>query len=796
MSQEDTKAVKGFRIAFWFSLAVMWAVAFLLLDIQLTYGSWLAGSIFSDFSRAYRPLLLTLLFAIVAAAFTSVRLDRACGRDRPVFRAVVDWMRKHWARAALESPLWLKIAIPVLSVVLLLIFLPSLRRDAVEYRALTIPSWRTEAPQLIAESRGEATQGYSRVRLGDDVGYLREVGYHLLLVDCVTEKVLRQAHFAPNNLEESMSLLETLGNLPNNTLAVLIGHGRASDCITPQLATALAQLGSDATRESLGPLGHLLLLRHSNGKTELQAELAGNHAVLALSPNLPIRAYFLLRRLAPLIYAITIVASILLGVAAFARVNHSLSWPSAFSCASFASAALAVVIIIGDRTNGLAAIAGGIVVVLTSYLLFRAAFAAHRKVLWHIVTIVVFIFLLFDPEFFYRNSKLMEAATTVLVLYLGYKLYSVLFGLKDAVSYPLTVLFVSRALLFIICYLSMLFFTEAPRSFWDVFNYWDAGWYLKIAREGYHLSQQGYSSPNFFPMYPFLIAALQTIVEQEAIAGTVVANLAFAAALCVLYSLTGRRWGEGVARRSMLLIAIGPWSFFFSAIYSEALFLLCCLAFFVFALDGKWPQAALCGFFAALTRSVGATLLLVGAWQYMKGIRFNPWRLRPNALWLALIPLGSGLFSFTLYSQTGDLFANVTASEAWTRKLTINPLSVLAKSFSGLNLNLSLLSTQKMQTNLTWGVWILAVVLVLLAAVPVARRLGSSFAVFTVCGMVLPLLTGVLDSVGRYAQVLFPVTILLALYAESERVYSCLALTFSAFWLFFAILFANKFWVV
>ncbi len=796
MSQEDTKAVKGLRIAFWFSFATMAAALFLLIDIQLTHGSWVAGSIFSDFSRAYRPLLLTLLFAIVAAAFASVRLDRTCGRDRPVFRTVVDRIRKLWARAALESPVWVKIAVPVLSVLLLLIFLPSLSQDNIEYRAMTIPSWPPEAPQLIAESRGERTQGYSRVRLGDEVRYLREVGYHIVLLDCVTEKVLRQAHFPPNNPEESMSLVETLGDLPDNTLAVLVGHGRASDCIIPQLAAMMSQLGSDTTRESLGPMGHLLLLRRSSGTTELLAEITGHHIVLALNPNLAIRIYLLLRGLAPLIYALTIIGAILLAVAAFAQVNHSLSWRCAFSYASLASAVLVAAIFIAVRTNGLAAISAGIIIGLTSYLLFRDAFAKHKRVVWQIVTIAVFVCLLCDPEFFYRNSRVPEAVTTILALYLGYKLYSLLFGLKNAVSYPLTVLFVSRAFLVIICYLSTLYFSKAPASVWHMASNWDGAWYLTVAEEGYHLTQQGFSSSNFFPMYPFLIAALTTIIPDDPIAGTTVSNLAFLIALCLLYRLVSRRWGRDTATRSVLLMAIGPWSFFFSAIYTESLFLLCCLGFFLFADAQKWLKAGLCGLIAALTRSVGTILFLVGAWQYLKHIRFNPKRIRCNAVWLLLIPLGSGLFSFILYSQTGDMFANVTASGAWGRHLN-NPLTILLDRLSRLDLNhLSILSTQEMEIALMWGLWILVTIVVLLAVVPIALKLDVGYAIFTAAGMLLPISAGLLEGAGRFAQVLFPLSILLALHAKRERVYLCLVLIFSAFMLFFAVLFANWFWMV
>ncbi len=79
----------------------------------------------------------------------------------------------------------------------------------------------------------------------------------------------------------------------------------------------------------------------------------------------------------------------------------------------------------------------------------------------------------------------------------------------------------------------------------------------------------------FFPLYPLLMrwggAALG---GHPLLAGLIVSLAAFAGALVLLYRLARLELGEDYAWRVVLLISTFPYALYFSAVYTESLFLL------------------------------------------------------------------------------------------------------------------------------------------------------------------------------------------------------------------------------
>ena len=107
---------------------------------------------------------------------------------------------------------------------------------------------------------------------------------------------------------------------------------------------------------------------------------------------------------------------------------------------------------------------------------------------------------------------------------------------------------------------------------------WDAGWFERIAQEGYRGDD---ASAAFFPGYPLAIRGLTGVLPLSvADAALLVSNLAFLGALVVLFALTTFEFSTDTARRTVLLMACFPASFFFLSPYSESLFLLASLLTF------------------------------------------------------------------------------------------------------------------------------------------------------------------------------------------------------------------------
>src|SRR3954453_21416927 len=168
---------------------------------------------------------------------------------------------------------------------------------------------------------------------------------------------------------------------------------------------------------------------------------------------------------------------------------------------------------------------------------------------------------------------------------------------------------------------------------------WDSVWYLSIAGDGYADPQRS----AFFPLYPLLVRAGGWVLGSPLVAGALLSLGCFVVALVLLHELTRLELGAGAARWTVLALAWSPMSFFFSAVYSEALFLAVSVGAFLAARRGRWWLAGLLGGLGAATRSAGIVLvvplaLLMLARAGGDGFRARDW------LSLALVPCGLAVY--------------------------------------------------------------------------------------------------------------------------------------------------------
>ncbi len=157
---------------------------------------------------------------------------------------------------------------------------------------------------------------------------------------------------------------------------------------------------------------------------------------------------------------------------------------------------------------------------------------------------------------------------------------------------------------------------------------WDGGIYLSIAAGGYPLASHGGVAPAtaFFPAYPLLVRAVEFVVHNDHLAGVLVSNVAFLVALAYLYALARRESDRDTAARAVFYLAAAPAAVFFSAAYTESLFVACVAATFYHAGKGQWAPAALAAILASATRNTGFVLAAVIALEalHQAGVRFWP----------------------------------------------------------------------------------------------------------------------------------------------------------------------------
>jgi len=135
----------------------------------------------------------------------------------------------------------------------------------------------------------------------------------------------------------------------------------------------------------------------------------------------------------------------------------------------------------------------------------------------------------------------------------------------------------------------------------------DSAYFLAIATQGY--GRVSSDRLAFYPGYPLVIRVVGVVCGSPVLAGALTSAGAFLAALVMLRRLTELELGRQAARATVLLLAFAPLSFFFTAIYSESLFLALSVGSLLAARTGRWRLACGLGAVAGITRITGLALL-------------------------------------------------------------------------------------------------------------------------------------------------------------------------------------------
>ena len=311
---------------------------------------------------------------------------------------------------------------------------------------------------------------------------------------------------------------------------------------------------------------------------------------------------------------------------------------------------------------------------------------------------------------------------------------------------------------------------------------WDSVWFLAIADGGY----DGGAREAFFPLYPLLVwvAGAPFGSESTLIAGALLSTALLGVALVLLHRLVSLDFERAVARNAVLVTALFPMAFFFSAVYSESLFLALSIGAVYAARRERWAWAGALGALAAATRSAGVLLLVPLVMIYLWDVARPSWRarrpLRVDVLWLALVPVGLVAYCVFLQLDGHDPLAPFRAQEVWFRSFAgpfVGAWDGLVAAFEGAR---QLWSGARepvyfkpaggdpfvvARHNLELFVWLC---LALVAVAGVLRRLPAAYGAYVVAALALPLSYPVapqpLMSLPRFVAVLFPLAIWLAVW--------------------------------
>jgi len=342
---------------------------------------------------------------------------------------------------------------------------------------------------------------------------------------------------------------------------------------------------------------------------------------------------------------------------------------------------------------------------------------------------------------------------------------------------------------------------------WGVWARWDSNWYVEIADEGYAYSPDlsVESSVAFFPLYPIAIKALALVTGSSLASGVIINNVCFLLALMYFYKLAGLDIDPSATRRAVFYLAAFPGSFFFSAAYSEGLFLLVSILATLCARRGSWYWASFWAALSAASRAPGFLLwLIVGlewlraqgwtlatmnqreAWAKMGAVLWKHWR----QVLIMTVMMTSGLWLYMLYLgvQFGDPLIFQTSGDSWFefRFGLLRPLEIIAhdlqQSFSA--------NPPKHVLPGFAAVDVGTFILIVMLSIPMWRRFRDSYSIYCIVHPLLALY-GYTQGMLRYAAVLFPLFMLLALWGRNPWVNRLLLYTFLPLQCLLTVMFVN-----
>jgi Gpi18-like mannosyltransferase len=229
------------------------------------------------------------------------------------------------------------------------------------------------------------------------------------------------------------------------------------------------------------------------------------------------------------------------------------------------------------------------------------------------------------------------------------------------------------------------------------FIQWDSWWFTGIASSGYTTK-----ATAFYPLYPMLIRGVSEVFRISVQAAAVLISTAcFALGLYVLLKLLLLDLERSRATRAMLLVVFFPTAFYFSAGYTESLFLLLA-ALVLYALRRRrWAAAGAWGGLAAVARNTGLAFGLPFLIEYFQewGARPRP-RPRPwSALWVLLIGAGTAAYFAYLWVRFGSPFVFVGAEGQYGR----GHLAPWATIYEGFKYNLGWIRGLRLSVQQDWS---------------------------------------------------------------------------------------------
>lgn len=320
--------------------------------------------------------------------------------------------------------------------------------------------------------------------------------------------------------------------------------------------------------------------------------------------------------------------------------------------------------------------------------------------------------------------------------------------------------------------------TLYQRLYWSWVNYWDSGHYVAIAERGYNFPQQA-----FFPLWPLMIKIF-SFISGFYMASFLLSFIFGLTTFVLFYFLAVRLIGKTSAKYALILFASFPSTMFLHAGYTEGLFLTLTLLSFLMLEKKLYLLSAIFAGLTTMTRFAGIGIL--PAYLFLR-------QAVAKKIIFVIISL-SGLLFYMLFLELifGNGFLFIDAQKSWCqsqgRCQFIFPLESLIDYG-----RLVFMGWIKPNLSSAFLDWFFAMIF-LLMLVPVFKKLGLRYFVYSLIVLILPLFSTTVG-MARYVLVAFPVFFVFPALIKSKILFAITCFLLFLLELRFVTLFTNRIWV-
>jgi hypothetical protein len=356
----------------------------------------------------------------------------------------------------------------------------------------------------------------------------------------------------------------------------------------------------------------------------------------------------------------------------------------------------------------------------------------------------------------------------------------------------------SRLALVVTGYLVLTLFPAHPVESWqglafpgnnwiDGWVRWDSFWYESIVDPHPRFLPAYLSNANFFPFYSWVSwlvsLPLRVFLDLEHafyIGALIVSSVSFVLGLAAVERLTTALVGRDVATRTIWLIAVFPFSFFFTAVYADALYFCLCAWALTFAYEQRWYAACALAAMAAMTRIPGIALVAALGLEYLRQAigpsGHRAIRMRHVATCIAILAIGPIVIASYYQWRYGNPLEFLEARQVgWNRAVGLaGYVRDFGYFFDGPMFACTgvgdCLREFAPTRTLLGGTYLALLPVSIGLTILSARQLGVGLTAWALLSIGMALPNG-FDGVGRFTLVLFPVFISAAMLLRNRALY-------------------------